>query len=240
MNQDPIDSLHTITDVKSEIETRASRVRQLLSKSAMTWLDIASEVADAKAILSNTEYETFLKKSALSRPIADKLLSIAKAKILYRDESKEFLDKLEGWTTLYEVAKLDEADVRDMYRQLQKTPAQCLTRSFIQQFKERKIPKNSRQLTVATIALCEDDVKRLDYNEFLKLRDNIESVSRIIDQSPLAARMTLHIKALEKAEAIVLSSSPDHSGLEEYCDSVEITAPTIANLSCGSFSTTTH
>jgi hypothetical protein len=228
------------SSVTTEIDERASKVRTLLKASATVWLSIAQEVSEAKKLFNKTDFELFLNKCSLSRPIADKLLSIAKAKILYIEESKAFLEKLEGWTTLYEVAKLNEVDIRAMYNELQKIPDQCLTRSFIEQFRRNNHPSISKTLTVATIIISEDDIIRLDHNEFSKLRDDLYSISRIIDRCPLAAQITLHTKALEKAETLVLNSSAENSDAQEHCDFVEATAQTVENVSYSLFSTPTH
>jgi hypothetical protein len=225
-----------------ELSQRSVRIRLLLRKSASLWLEIAKEVNDAKNTLSKNAFDLFLQKSTLTQSIADKMPRIAQASILYLDESKQHLEKLEGWTTLYEVAKLPEADVREMYRELQKNPEQCLTRSFIQQF---KIQQNSSQkpvMTIATITLSEDDVKRLDYNEYLRFRDALEAIQRIIDRSIIAARMTLHTKSLEKVEAIILQQSmcdaDDNS--QELSELIELRALPAANTDCSDISTQTH
>ncbi len=230
------------TSAIKDIECRALRVRRLLNVSASTWLEIAKEVGDAKRTLSIDGFELFLTKSSLTRGIADKMPRIAQASILYREESKEHLEKLEGWTTLYEVAKLPEADVREMYRELQKNPEQCLTRSFIQQFKSKKSTTLSTSLTIATITLSEDDVKRLDYDEYLSFRDALDAVQRIIDRSITAANISIHVKALEKVEEIILNQpqAETDTTIQEFSDFIEVRAIATANSECCDISTQTH
>lgn len=225
-----------------EVSDRASRVSALLAKSARIWLDVAREVQEARIRLSIQGFELFLSKSSLTRAIADKMPRIAQASILYLDESKEHLEKLEGWTTLYEVAKLPDADVREMYRELQKNPEQSLTRSFIQQFKTRQNSPQRAPLTVATITLSEDDIKRLDYDEYLKFRDALDAIQRIVDRSIIAARMTLHTKSLDKVEAIILqqSASDADDTSEEHSELIELRALPAANTVCSDISTQTH
>lgn len=234
-------------DVATEDETqdaleRASRVSQLLKKSAETWLEIAREVNDAKNSLSKNAFELFLQKSTLTQSIADKMPRIAQASILYLDESKEHLEKLEGWTTLYEVAKLPEADVREMYRELRKNPDQSLTRSFIQQFKSRQNSSQSTTLTIASIMLSEDDIKRVDYDEYLKFRDALDAIQRIVDRSIIAASMMLHTKSLEKVEAIILqqNASDADDTTEEHFEFIELRALPAANTGSSDILTQTH
>lgn len=229
-------------DEFDELSQRAERIRFLLQKSASLWLEIAREVTEARNVLSKNGFELFLAKSSLTRAIADKMPRIAQASILYLDESKEHLEKLEGWTTLYEVAKLPEADVREMYRELRKNPEQCLTRSFIQQFKSQQNSSQRAALTVGTITLSEDDIKRLDYDEYLKFRDALDAIQRIVDRSITAASMTLHTKSLERVEAIIIqqSASDVDDTTDENSELIELRALPAANTVCSDISTQTH
>ena len=225
-----------------ELSQRAERIRLLLRKSASLWLEIAREVTEARNALSKDGFELFLAKSSLTRAIADKMPRIAQASILYLDESKEHLEKLEGWTTLYEVAKLPDADVREMYRELQKNPEQCLTRSFIQQFKSQQNSSQRAALTVATITLSEDDIKRLDYDEYLKFRDALDAIQRIVDRSIIAASITLHTKSLEKVETIILQQSVSDADdrTQYHSEFIELRALPAANTDCSDISTQDH
>jgi len=225
-----------------ELSQRAERIRLLLRKSASLWLEIAREVTEARNALSKDGFELFLAKSSLTRAIADKMPRIAQASILYLDESKEHLEKLEGWTTLYEVAKLPDADVREMYRELQKNPEQCLTRSFIQQFKSQQNSSQRAALTVATITLSEDDIKRLDYDEYLKFRDALDAIQRIVDRSIIAASITLHTKSLEKVETIILQQSVSDADdrTQYHSEFIELRALPEANTDCSDISTQDH
>ena len=221
------------------ISERAERIRRLLRRSAITWLQIAREVTEARDVLSKDGFELFLAKSSLTRAIADKMPRIAQANILYLDESKEHLEKLEGWTTLYEVAKLPDADVREMYRELQKDPEQCLTRSFIQQFKSQQNSSQRAALTVASITLSEDDIKRLDYDEYLKFRDALDAIQRIVDSSIIAASITLYTKSLEKVETIILQQSVSDADdrTQDHSEFIELRALPAANTDCSDIST---
>ena len=97
-------------------------------------------------------------------------------------------------------------------------------------------------MTVATITLSEDDIKRLDYDEYLKFRDALDAIQRIVDRSIIAARMTLHTKSLEKVEAIIIqqSASDVDDTTEEHSELIELRALPAANTVCSDFSTQTH
>jgi hypothetical protein len=240
---DENENAHAVT--KEEVQDalkRASRVSRLLKRSAETWLEIAKEVNDAKNTLSKNAFDLFLQKSALTQSIADKMPRIAQASILYLDESKQHLEKLEGWTTLYEVAKLSEDEVREMYKKLQENPEQCLTRSFIQQFRTQTSTGQSTFIMIATITLTEDDLKRLDYDEYLSFRDSIDAVQRIIDRSITAAKISIHAKGFEKAEEIILNQTTVDTDADKQddFDLIDIEAITAANNDCSIFSTKTH
>jgi hypothetical protein len=191
--------------VITDIEERASRVRSMVENSVSIWLEVALEVDDAKKHLSKSDFELFLRKSALSRPIADKLLSIAKANILYFAESQKYLDKLEGWTTLYEVAKLSANDIRDLFDSIDDNPEQALTRSYIAQFKSKNIQQQDVVEIVATITLSTDRVQRLNRVEFQRFKKDLDEISQIISRSVRAAEISLKATKLKAFESLVLS-----------------------------------
>jgi hypothetical protein len=220
--------------MKYKTQQNVRRVFLVFSKS--------QQVNDAKNSLSKTAFELFLQKSSLTQSIADKMPRIAQSSILYLEESRQHLEKLEGWTTLYEVAKLSEDEVREMYKSLQENPEQCLTRSFIQQFRTQTRTGQSTFITIATITLTEDDLKRLDYDEYLSFRDSMDAVQRIIDRSITAAKISVHTKGFEKAEEIILNQitvDTDADKQDDF-DLIDIEAITAANNDCSIFSTKTH
>jgi hypothetical protein len=190
----------------NEIDTRAERVCRLMQKAAQHWMEVAREVHDAKVVLSKDAFPLFLQKSQLTLSIANKLLTIAKTTILYEDESKPYLRKLEGWTTLYEVAKLPASEIRMIYDEVERDPTKMITRSFVQKFKSRSAAKNA-YTPVAVIAVNEDDVQRLDYDEFQQVREHLNAVQRIIDQAHPALQVRVSTKVLDRLEAIVLNVS---------------------------------
>lgn len=216
----------------NEIADRASRVRSLMQRSAAVWLSIAQEVNAAKRTLSKSAFDMFLQQSSLTQSIADKMPRIARASILYLDESKPHLEKLEGWTTLYEVSKLSDAETREMYSELSRNPDQPLTREFVAQFRQKKSRSQSRLLNIATVALSEDDISRLDYDEYLRFRDDLDAIQRIIDRSVLAATIAVNASALATVEAKILSrmSSPTDSDTPTQSDDTHFAALTAANI----------
>lgn len=203
MTEETLNRSALIRAEQEDAIARAVRVSCLLKKSATLWLEVAREVTEAKNTLSKSGFELFLEKASLSQSIADKMPRIAEASILYLDESKTHLEKLEGWTTLYEVSKLPEPNVREMYKELERNPDQALTRSFIQQFKPINPNAPKPPINVATITLSEDDLQRIDYNELDRFKSDLISIQRIIDASIVAAGMRLNSKALERVEDIV-------------------------------------
>lgn len=234
---------NTIKEItQGSVEQRAERLCRLLKKAATAWLEIAKEVQDAKRALNSSDYSEFLRRGSLSVTVADKLMRIAHSGILHSDESKPYLNRTDGWTNLYEVAKLPEANVREMYRELRKNPEQRLTRSFIQQFKSSHNASQNSALTIVTITLSEDDVKRLDYDEYLRFRDDLDAIQRIVDRSIIAASMTLHTKSLEKVESIILQQSTCDADdtTQEHSEFIELRALPAADTDCSDIPTQTH
>lgn len=194
-----------------EIDTRAERICRLMQKAAQHWMEVAREVHDAKTALSKDAFPIFLEKAQLTPSIANKLLTIAKTDILYEEQSRPYLQKLEGWTTLYEVAKLPESNIKDLYIEVDRDPSQMITRSFVQKFKSRN--PRSALTPFAVIAIDETHIQRLDPAELRSVRDKLDEMLRFIDQSSPLFKMKVSDKVFERLEADSLVNA-----LEDDCD----------------------
>ena len=197
----------------SDIEQRANRVISLVKKSAEIWLQVATEVNDAKLKLSPIAFKQFLDRATLTPAIADKMPRIAQQMILYSENAQRHLSKLEGWTTLYEVAKLPPKKVAELISTLDEQPDIVVTRAFIQQFKTSTSSNSAPPVRVAEIMISEDLLMRLDFDQFLKFRESLDDIQRIVDRSYPAASINLKTKILNELEAKLLN--PPEAETEE-------------------------
>lgn len=193
--------------LQSDINRRASHIRSLLQKSASVWLDIAKEVTDAAETYDKDAFELFLQKASLTKSIADKMKRIARASRLYLDDSKRYLAKLEGWTTLYEVAKLSQSEMTDLFKELDRAPHQLLTRAFIAQFKIKTKTATTRSLTIASINFSIDPADSLNIQQFQTLKRDLDEIHHIIDRARYSCQFSINKTALKLIEGDVNRST---------------------------------
>lgn len=207
---DEILNTHDIpSKLLTDIEARAERVSNLLRKSATLWLEIAREVFDAKQTLSKDAFELFLEKASLSPAIADKMPKIAKSTILYSDEAKKYVDKLEGWSTLYELAKLSSDEKRQFFNALNNDPNIVVSREFIQSFKEAKRNDKKSVTIVAEVKISNDDIQRLDVDQFLEFKKMLADFTRRIDSMSPAISFELKEKTINDVERKMMNEGTD-------------------------------
>ena len=185
---------------QKDAEIRASKLKVLLKKSANLWLEAATQVSDAKSNLGPNADSLFLTKAALTTAIADKLLRIAIQPVLYSDEMKPHISKLEGWSTLYEASKLKKQEMSNLLSALDKDKDLVLSRSVIQSFRSNNKIIAKANMIVAQITINEDDIKRLGYDQYIKFKNDLSEIERIIDRSYPAIGLAIKEKKLEVLE----------------------------------------
>ena len=218
--------------VSNDILERASRVRVLLRKSASVWLEIAKEVYEAKQILSANDYCLFLDKASLTAAIADKMPTIAKSSELYSDKVKRHIHKFEGWSTLYEAAKLKADERTALLKSLDTNPEADVSRAFIQSFKKSTNSK-SVSVIIAQLKVNESDLSRLDYDQFQDLKQQIDDFSRVIDRLSPAVSFSQSDQKITEIENIIIDS--DHSSSNDLSEHIDDMLPVImpaANTDC--------
>lgn len=216
-----------------DIEARAERVSALLRKSARLWLDIAKEVHDARQSLSPDAYAIFLQKASLTSAIADKMPTIAKTPELYSDEAKQHVHRLEGWSTLYEAAKLKSDERAAFFDALNNDPEIDVSRAFIQSFRTTKSNSSSKSILIAEVKFSESDIQRFDYEQFLELKQRLDDIARMIDRMSPAVFFSQKDAQIEKIEATILNTDAAvDEEYDEHCDEpLPVTMPA-ANNDC--------
>lgn len=202
------------------VEERANVVCTLVRQSVAAWLEVAKHVRAAKLELTENDFTTFIALTGLTKAICDKLLRIAQCDKLYDAELGKHSNRLEGWTNLYELSKLNNPELDEFASELDKDQTVAVTREFISSFKARsqKSSAQSKQSVVAKIMFSHDDVARLDLNEFEKLKALIDEIGRMID----AASQAISIKVIDR---VVLNFEALLSA-EEVCDHEQLDCAT--------------
>ena len=77
----------------------------------------------------------------------------------------------------------------------------------------------------------EADIQRLDYDQYLDLKDKIDNISRIIDRISPAITLLINQKNMSHIEHVISNTDQTNiSDLEEYCDeALHITLSTSNN-----------
>lgn len=216
-----------------DIDQRALKVSSLLKRSAQLWLEIATEVNDAKVSLCPISYNLFLNKAGLTNAIADKLLRIAKDTMLYSDIVKPHINKLEGWSTLYEVAKLSPKEKQSFFDTLNQEPETTVSRAFIQSFKASKPSLKSTELPIVQISIDKNNISRFSYDQFLNLKDKLDDIAHIVDKMSPAIYLKVNDTNVSIIETHVSNATQNQSlEPEEHGDELlPITIPA-ANSDC--------
>ncbi len=142
-NETSANSNLTETDL-ADIEGRVKAVRVLLSRSANAWLDIASLFKEAKSQLSQHAFERFINDSGFTKSVADKLIIVGKCNALYRESVRELVGFIDGWATLYEVAKLKSDQMDRLWDELRRDPSLRLSRTLVQNIADGNDPNDKR------------------------------------------------------------------------------------------------
>jgi hypothetical protein len=220
-------------DNLKDIEARAARVSSLLRTSATVWLEIAKEVYDAKQSLSADDFNIFLRQASLTTAVADKMPRIAKTADLYSDEAKKHIQKFEGWSTLYEASKLNSDERKELIDHLNKNPDLEVSRAFIQSFRKATKSVQKSETIIVEIKFNDADISRINYDQFLNLKEEIDNIRRKIDRLSPAVSITVKDDKISKIEDTIINQSQDFSAdFEEFSDELlPITTPA-ANSDC--------
>src|SRR5262245_56374303 len=119
-------------DVLTDIENRVKNVKSCFKTATSAWLNVAKQFAQAKADLTQIAFERFVNDVGLTKAVSDKLLIIGGRRIMYDPSVIDHISTAEGWTVLYELAKLDDKKIEEVVGLVKSDPSVHLTRALIQ------------------------------------------------------------------------------------------------------------
>lgn len=198
------------TDAEIEdVKTRVERVTSLVRNASQNWIDVGNEFANAKAFLNIHVFERFINDAGFTTSVADKLVCIGKCSALRQESAKPFIACIDGWTTLYEVTKLDESQLKDLWSQLEQNPHQRLSRAVIQSV-ARGSTVGDRSIILGVIEVTANDLDGMTAAQIADLRSRLENVQRVVDAA------TAGVKFAQRKNAIkLLDDAANANGVPE-------------------------
>jgi hypothetical protein len=168
-----------------DIESRVTRVKKMLNNSSVIWLQIAKEFVEAKVKLRQLGYERFVNDSGFTKSVADKLICIGKCKRLYDDQAKEIVGVIDGWTTLYEVTKLNDSQIDDLFAELRKKKSLRLSRSVVFNIANGNAATD-KMLVFVTIGAQESLLGNLTDTQIDEFRAKLDELRTMFNKTPKA------------------------------------------------------
>lgn len=167
----------------SDIRDRVARVENYLKQSTASWLKISQEFASAREKLKTLAFQKFVVDCGFTTAVADKLVKIGNCKSLYASQNSNLVSLVDGWTTLYELTKLQVKQFADLNEACSKQNIKRITRRVISNVKMKQPIKN-KLLLVATIEIDECYLNKISAEQFgsiqkafVCLRDSLNSVN---------------------------------------------------------------
>jgi hypothetical protein len=170
------------TDVLSDIEDRVSRVRNCLRTSTSAWLEVAREFADAKTKLKSIAFERFVNEVGVTKSIADKLVIVGRRSVLFDEKIIDYISTAEGWTVLYELAKLDDKKVAEVVELVRSNPSLRLTRDLIYNVANNR-PLNEKVIVLASIEIDSSKLKTVTKAQSDLIATRLADIDRLLSDA---------------------------------------------------------
>ncbi|MBL8883576.1 MAG: hypothetical protein JNL45_11050 [Hyphomicrobium sp.] len=186
-----------------DVQERVERVTSLVKDSAVAWIQIGVEFADAKDGLSVLAFDRFLNDSGFTRAVGDKLVCIGKCTALRSERAKQFVGFIDGWTTLYEVTKLGPVQVDRLWDALEQDANLRLSRAVVQNI-ARGSPLQDRIIVLGLVEVSESKLKGMTSSQIALVKSRLDEIHRLIDNAPAGikfAERKQNIKLLANVQA---------------------------------------
>ena len=170
------------TDVLSDIEERVFRVRRCLRTSTSAWLEVAREFADAKTKLKSIAFERFVNEVGVTKSIADKLVIVGRRPLLFDEAIIDYISTADGWTVLYELAKLDDKKVAEVVDVVRSNPSLRLTRDLIYNVANNR-PLNEKVIVLASIEIDSSKLKTVTKAQSDLIATRLADIDRLLSDA---------------------------------------------------------
>ncbi len=145
---------------------------------ARPWLIVSKSLLEAQLNLEPTDFRSLTKTLKFSKSRVSKLLTIAKSKRL--DTFSDKLERVDAYTTLYEITTLGDDDFAKFEAEfLSSTPAKYIERSDVTKMKSKSTPPtpSSASLTFVTIKLDPNAVPALFAKKLIDAVNILKSIA---------------------------------------------------------------
>jgi len=198
-------SANDLADVKARVE----RVVALVKRSATAWLEVAREFANAKDALKQHVYERFVNDAGFTKAVADKLISVGKCKPLFGDKLQGIVTRTDGWSTLYELTKLQQSNKLDgVAKYVSENPTTNVTRSVVQNIASEKAP-TEKTLLLAKIVAQESAWNALSASDQKNVNLALSQVGALMTTVPSCVQFVPVAKSVDTALAGISSRVAD-------------------------------
>ena len=196
------------TEVLNDIEQRVSRARNCLRASTTAWLGLGREFADAKTKLKPIAFERFVNEVGMTKSIADKLVIIGRRKTLFDEANIDDISTVDGWTVLYELAKLDDKKVAEVVDALRSAPSRGLTRDLIYNVANDR-PLNEKAIVLASIEINSSKLKTVTKAQSDLIATKLAEIDRLLSDARSLVLYRTRSSSVTKIEtAAQANSSP--------------------------------
>ncbi len=108
-------------------------------------------------------------------------MKIGSCAVLHSEEKLPLVSSAEGWTVLYELAKLEPKQINSLLDVVANDNDKKLTRELIHNFANNK-PLDAKRLVVASIELDEEKLKSMSFEQFNAVQQRINALKSEIDR----------------------------------------------------------
>jgi hypothetical protein len=190
-------------EVLADISKRVVRVQSYLQTSSESWLAVAEEFSVAKKKLSTKAYQRFAIEAGFTTNVAEKLQKVGSQSIFYDPQIKKYLASADGWTVLYELAKLDQSKINTVIDHL-KTGSKKLTRDFILNIANNR-SLDEKTIVLASLEVTSSKLASLTQQQYADVNRKIAEIEQIISTKSTVVAFRKREKSLQslaqKAEA---------------------------------------
>jgi hypothetical protein len=193
-------------EVLQEIQTRVDRVNGYLKQSTSVWLSVAREFFVANQALSQHAYERFINDTGFTKSVADKLVLVGKKKCLYAEDKLAFISTVDGWTTLYELTKLEDKKIDQLIDDVKSGSVKRITRDLVANVVNNR-PIDDKTLVLATIEMSSSVLQTITVAQSKLIASKLAEIDSVLSAaSKIVAYRKRDTKLSEVAEAATANS----------------------------------
>lgn len=169
-------------DVLFDIQKRVECVKAHFRTSSAAWLQVAQEFTTAKELLNQHAYERFVNDVGVTKAVADKLVLIGRETALYREELIDYVSTADGWTVLYELAKIGAKKLVEVIDVLKADRSKRLTRELIDNVANNR-PSDEKVIVLASIEITSSKLKSITNAQWSLVTKKLAEIDSVLSSA---------------------------------------------------------